>query len=307
MRTLKIILCVVTALSILAFGLAIYYTQFFKDTVAPEFNLDSNIVIVSVKDGDAALLEGVTARDNRDGDISDQIIVDGVSQLTGANTARVRYYVFDKAENLATASRTVLYTDYSSPRIHILQPLVYDVGNTIILRGKVVATDVLEGNITPSIRLSSDDLSNKSAGLYHLTIWVMNRMGDVSSVRVPVIVREPDPNAPIIQLKRYLAYISKGDDFDPEDYFKSFYSSPNIPISGSYERLTVSGEVDTSKPGTYEVCYAYTNSYGSSTEVYLTVVVEDVTGETEEDASAGENGLPEEIAAAASEEEENPS
>ena len=39
MRALKIILCVVTALSILTFGLAIYYTQFFKDTVSPEFSL----------------------------------------------------------------------------------------------------------------------------------------------------------------------------------------------------------------------------------------------------------------------------
>ena len=55
MRALKIILCIVTALSILAFGLAIYYTQFFKDTIAPEFHLDSNVITVSVKDGDEAL------------------------------------------------------------------------------------------------------------------------------------------------------------------------------------------------------------------------------------------------------------
>ena len=282
MRALKIILCIVTALSILAFGLAIYYTQFFKDTIAPEFHIESNVVTVSVKEGDAALLQGVTAIDNRDGNVTDQIFVDSVSQLTGPNTARVRYFVFDKAENMAVAPRTVCYTDYSSPRIAILQPLVYDVGNTIALKGRVIATDVLKGNITNSIRLSSDDLSNKVPGTYHLTIWAMNQMGDVASVRVPIIVREPAPDAPVIELKNYLTYIEKGGSFDPEDYFKAFYSGADIPIAGSFDRLTVSGDVDTQTPGTYEVSYSYTNSSGRFSEVYLTVVVEDREVETEE-------------------------
>ena len=282
MRALKIILCVVTALSILAFGLAIYYTQFLKDTLAPEFQMESNVVTISVNDGDEALLQGVTAFDNRDGDVSDQIFVDSVSQLTGPNSARVRYYVFDNAENMAVASRTVYYTDYTSPRITILQPLVYDVGKTIALKGRVIAHDVINGNITNSIRLSSDDLSNKNPGTYHLTIWAMNKMGDVSSVRVPILVREPDPEAPVIELKTYLVYLNKGDSFHPEDYFKSFYSSAGIPISGSFDRLTVTGEVDTRTPGTYEVSYSYTNASGSFSEVYLTVVVEELDSDSAE-------------------------
>ena len=273
MKALKIILCIVTALSILAFGLAIYYTQFFKDRISPEFQMDSNVISVSVKDGDDALLQGVTATDNRDGDISDRIIVDSVSQLTSTNTARVRYLVFDKAENLATASRTVLYTDYSSPRIILFEPLVYNVGSTIALKGKVIARDQLDGNITPSIRLSSDDLSNKKEGTYHLTIWVMNRLGDVSSVNVPVIVRDPEPDAPVIKLST---------DFDPEDYFDYFYASPSIPVNGTFDRLTVSGDVDTETPGTYEVSYSFTNSSGHFSEVYLTVVVEDIEEVDEE-------------------------
>ena len=36
MKTLKIILCVITALSIAAFVLAIYYTQFYKDVIPPQ-------------------------------------------------------------------------------------------------------------------------------------------------------------------------------------------------------------------------------------------------------------------------------
>ena len=92
MRTLKTILCIATALSVLAFALAIYYTQFYKDVVPPEIRMDADVITVSADDGDEALLRGVTATDNRDGDITGAVLVDGVSQLTGPNAAEVKLF-----------------------------------------------------------------------------------------------------------------------------------------------------------------------------------------------------------------------
>ena len=275
MRTLKTILCIATALSVLAFALAIYYTQFYKDVVPPEIRMDADVITVSAADGDEALLRGVTATDNRDGDITGTVLVDGVSQLTGPNAARVRYIVFDAAENAATASRTVVYSDYEAPRVFILQPLIYNVGDTIALRGRVIARDCLEGNITDRIRISSQDLSNRAAGVYHLTIWVMNKLGDVSTVTVPVIVREDDPAAPVVELKSYLTYLARGEEFDPKAYFQSYYDSADSRARNYYDHLEVSGEVDTDTPGTYEVVYSATNSDGLTGQAILTVVVEE--------------------------------
>ena len=275
MRTLKTILCIATALSVLAFALAIYYTQFYKDVVPPEIRMDADVITVSADDGDEALLRGVTATDNRDGDITGAVLVDGVSQLTGPNAARVRYIVFDAAENAATASRTVVYSDYEAPRVFILQPLIYNVGDTIALRGRVIARDCLEGNITDRIRISSKDLSNRAAGVYHLTIWVMNKLGDVSTVTVPVIVREDDPAAPVVELKSYLTYLARGEEFDPKAYFQSYYDSADSRARNYYDHLEVSGEVDTDTPGTYEVTYSATNSDGLTGQAILTVVVEE--------------------------------
>ena len=275
MRTLKTILCIATALSVLAFALAIYYTQFYKDVVPPEIRMDADVITVSAADGDEALLRGVTATDNRDGDITGAVLVDGVSQLTGPNAARVRYIVFDAAENAATASRTVVYSDYEAPRVFILQPLIYNVGDTIALRGRVIARDCLEGNITDRIRISSKDLSNRAAGVYHLTIWVMNKLGDVSTVTVPVIVREDDPAAPVVELKSYLTYLARGEEFDPKAYFQSYYDSADSRARNYYDHLEVSGEVDTDTPGTYEVTYSATNSDGLTGQAILTVVVEE--------------------------------
>ena len=237
MRTLKTILCIATALSVLAFALAIYYTQFYKDVVPPEIRMDADVITVSAADGDEALLRGVTATDNRDGDITGAVLVDGVSQLTGPNAARVRYIVFDAAENAATASRTVVYSDYEAPRVFVLQPLTYNVGDTIALRGRVIARDCLEGNITDRIRISSQDLSNRAAGVYHLTIWVMNKLGDVSTVTVPVIVREDDPAAPVVELKSYLTYLARGEEFDPKAYFQSYYDSADSRARNYFDHL----------------------------------------------------------------------
>ena len=275
MRTLKTILCIATALSVLAFALAIYYTQFYKDVVPPEIRMDADVITVSAADGDEALLRGVTATDNRDGDITGAVLVDGVSQLTGPHAARVRYIVFDAAENAATASRTVVYSDYEAPRVFVLQPLTYNVGDTIALRGRVIARDCLEGNITDRIRISSQDLSNRAAGVYHLTIWVMNKLGDVSTVTVPVIVREDDPAAPVVELKSYLTYLARGEEFDPKAYFQSYYDSADSRARNYYDHLEVSGEVDTDTPGTYEVVYSATNSDGLTGQAILTVVVEE--------------------------------
>ena len=275
MRTLKTILCIATALSVLAFALAIYYTQFYKDVVPPEIRMDADVITVSAADGDEALLRGVTATDNRDGDITGAVLVDGVSQLTGPNAARVRYIVFDAAENAATASRTVVYSDYEAPRVCVRQPLTYDVGDPIALRGRVIARDCLEGNITDRIRISSKDLSNRAAGVYHLTIWVMNKLGDVSTVTVPVIVREDDPAAPVVELKSYLTYLTRGEEFDPKAYFQSYYDSADSRARNYYDHLEVSGEVDTDTPGTYEVVYSATNSDGLTGQAILTVVVEE--------------------------------
>ena len=275
MRTLKTILCIATALSVLAFALAIYYTQFYKDVVPPEIRMDADVITVSAADGDEALLRGVTATDNRDGDITGAVLVDGVSQLTGPNAARVRYIVFDAAENAATASRTVVYSDYEAPRVFILQPLIYNVGDTIALRGRVIARDCLEGNITDRIRISSQDLSNRAAGVYHLTIWVMNKLGDVSTVTVPVIVREDDPAVPVVELKSYLTYLTRGEEFDPKAYFQSYYDSADSRARNYFDHLEVSGEVDTDTPGTYEVAYSATNSDGLTGQAILTVVVEE--------------------------------
>ena len=276
MKALKIILCVLTALSVAAFSFAIYYTMFYLDTVSPQIMMDSDYIDASVKDGEDVLLQGVTAFDERSGDLTDRIEISSISQLIGTNTARINYYVFDDADNISTAARIIHYTDYEAPRFILMDQLAYKVGEQVSLNGKVIARDIIEGNITNYIRLSTMNLNNNAEGIYHITLRVMNHVGDTSAVTLPVIIRNTGIEAPVVKLRSYLLYLNKGDKFDPKDYFEAAYASGYVRASADYDDVKIIGEVDTSEPGCYDVQYSYTNSRSQTGDAILTVVVQNV-------------------------------
>lgn len=274
MRTIKIVLCTLCALAALAFAATQYYFHVYLDQTPPVISMDAPVVTVSVRDGDEELLAGVTAMDDREGDLTSKVMVSNVSRLTGANTAQVSYVVFDSSDNMSTAARTVCYSDYSAPHFSLVRPLNFGVGETVSLVGRVVAQDVLEGNLTGAIRVSNMTLNNSVEGIYHVNLRVSNRMGDVSTVNLPIIIRNVMPESPVLTLKKYLVYIPQGSEFDPQDYFSSLLLNGTENLQGLYSSLKVINNVDTSTPGSYEVSYSYTNSSGYSTDAVLAVVVE---------------------------------
>ncbi len=274
MKTLKTLLCVLTVLSVVAFSIAVYYTMFYRDTIPPQIIFDPAVIDASVEDGDDVLLQGVTATDDRSGDLTDQVKISSISQLVGVNTARVNYFVFDEADNVALASRTIHYTDYEAPRFILMDQLSFNVGEQVSLNGKVVARDIIDGNITNYIRLSAMNLNNKSEGIYHITLRVMNHVGDTSAVTLPVIIRNSNVEAPVVQLTEYLVYLNMGDEFHAEDYFQAAYASSYVRTGVDYSKVKVVGTVDTSEPGCYDVQYTYTNARGLTGDAILTVLVQ---------------------------------
>ena len=60
---------------------------------------------------------GITAWDDQDEDLTGEIMVDHISTLISANTAKITYVVFDHADNASKLTRTVAYTDYKGTQI----------------------------------------------------------------------------------------------------------------------------------------------------------------------------------------------
>ncbi|MBR6950406.1 MAG: bacterial Ig-like domain-containing protein [Oscillospiraceae bacterium] len=268
-KTVTIILFVLAVALSAGFGL---YDRLLSDTKAPVITCGEDTVSVSVNDPESALLAGVTARDDRDGDLTGSVTVGGVSKLIDDDTARVTYYVFDRADNMGSATRFVRYTDYRRPEITVESPLLYAVGENISVAERLKATDVIDGDITGQLRVSATDITANVEGTYQITVYVTNSMGDTAELKLPLCIRGTGLNEGQIVLSRYLVTVGRGEAFDPEEYFEDarLPSGRRVSISD----LKISGEVDTETPGVYQVLYTGVTGSGTSLAATLAVIVE---------------------------------
>lgn len=121
-RKMQRVILALFILTLLAFcGLRIY-RRLTVDVTPPVITCSTDSIDVSVTAGEEALLQGVMASDDRDGDLTDQILIKGVSPSLTDSSAQVTYIVFDSANNMATVTRTVRYTDYEAPASPCLSP-----------------------------------------------------------------------------------------------------------------------------------------------------------------------------------------
>lgn len=246
-------------LVLLAYAGLTIYTRQNVDQVAPVITCDSDVVEVRVGAAESAFLAGVTASDNKDGDLTDQVMIKGITQLITADTAKITYIVFDSSNNMTTASRTVRYTNYEKPRFALERPLLFLVGSQVQLLDRITATDMIDGDISDKIRVTTQNVNTTSAGVYSVTIQVTNSLGDVESLPLKVTIANSANINPSLRLSEYIAYLNAGSNFSPANYI----TAP--AVTGAVE---IESTVDTQTPGVYEVTYTY-----QTDTVYQTVVV----------------------------------
>lgn len=273
MKTLRGIVIALFVVSLIFMLGSQWLLQHNRDNQPPTLTCPEGVLEVSVQAEPSALLQGLSAQDNRDGDITDKIMVEHISGLISENTARITYVVFDSSDNAAKCTRTVRYTDYQKPRFRLTAPLQYYVGDTITLQDRLSAVDELDGDISEKIRLTASNLSNTLAGTYHVTVQVTNSLGDTTVLPLTILVEGGSSlRTPSIQLSDYLVYLDAGSQFDPHQYLQKVTDPAAPSRQGNLNQVEILSEVEPEVPGVYEVTYSYE---GTSREgkVILTVVV----------------------------------
>lgn len=269
MKLLKIALAVLLVLVSVLYGITTIRTSNSGKSVGPTISCASDTLEVSVSAGEAELLAGVTASDRQDGDLTGEVRVLAVSKFTTPGTAKITYVVFDKDHNMATVTRKLQYTDYTSPVFTITQPLIYGQNATIELLDRIRVTDVIDGDITHAVRVSLKHTTSYPE-VYTVDVQVTNSMGDTVQLTLPIICQESTLNRAEVRLSSYLTYIDAGSPFDPNAYLIAV----ETPDGYGYTRdVQISGTVDTHTPGTYQVFYSYRDENFSGTSI-LTVVVQ---------------------------------
>ncbi|MGN0479244.1 MAG: immunoglobulin-like domain-containing protein [Hominenteromicrobium sp.] len=240
------------------------------DSTIPELTSSIESLELSVNSTDEDLLQGLTATDEKDGDLTDKIMIAGRSRMLENNTCKIKYVVFDSNNNSATLTRVVRYTDYEPPRFSLTDPLLYTTGADINYLDRIQAADGIDGDISDKIKVKSGSVNSYQAGTYPVVLEVSNSYGDRVQVELNVVVADDLEERPSIELSEYLVYLRVGDSFSANRYLRSVRDADGSAISAG--SVSISGSVDTGTPGYYHLAYSVMSG-GKKGQTYLTVVV----------------------------------
>jgi len=266
----KILVIAAIALAVICFGGYKLYQHSVNSNAAPVISFDSDKVDMSAAASEEDLLKGVTAQDAEDGDVSDSLIVESFSQMIGDCNVKVTYAAFDSDNHVSKATRIVHFTDYKSPRFTLSKPLICKESEVDGIPMMVGATDMIDGSLNSRVKVTAvDGTAVNKVGEHTMEFRVTNSLGDTVYLPVKLEVVSGSVNGAQITLKEYLAYAAKGSEFDASSYVVSYMRNDEL-VEGA-KGLSISSNVDTSTPGTYEVTYKY--GYGNSASYTRLIVV----------------------------------
>lgn len=278
MRLLKVFSVLIVVLAAGLFAAAVVMEYMEQDETLPQITAESDSLEISCTYTQEELLEGVTAYDGSDGDLTDQIIVGDFSRFIDPGVCDLTYAVFDSAEHMATLTRRVIFTDYHSPQFGLKRPLTFQEGTTTNteVRGMFTASDVLDGDLTDWIAYVETNAYYDTPGDYTITLEVRNSFGDTVSYAFPIHIYADNSQNVEIRLSQGLVYVAQGGQLNPADYVESVSGLDGRQYSAS--ELQIDAQVDTATPGLYEVQYTYEDDSGWYGQTWLTVIVQEVGG-----------------------------
>lgn len=277
MRYVKYGVIVLFITSFLVYVALWYEAKNSADSTMPEIIISENSqqIDVSVKDKDA-LMKGIVAKDDKDGDLTDKIVIESVSKFIDKENhiSNITYAVCDSDGHVTKATRKVRFTDYKKPRFILKQSLCFDTGSDIKAKNVIGAEDVFDGDISKKVKIVSKDISTNISGDNTITAQVTNSFGDTSTLKAIVIIQPDNILSPVIKLKKNIEYIKVGDKFNPDDYIDSVKDSEGKEMSKSSVHVS-SSSVKTKKAGCYNVEYTAKDKDDQIGTAYLTVMVEE--------------------------------
>ncbi|WP_163655325.1 immunoglobulin-like domain-containing protein [Listeria sp. PSOL-1] len=217
-------------------------------------------------------LQGVTASDAEDGDLTSKIQVtanDVNTQTPG--TYHVTYKVTDSDGNITEKTITVTVNNNSKPVINASDKTL-KAGDTFNPLQGVTASDAEDGDLTSKIQVTANDVNTQTPGTYHVTYKVTDSDGNITEKTITVIVK--NNSKPVINASDKA--LKTGDKFDP---LQGVTASDAEDGDLTSKIQVTANDVNTQTPGTYHVTYKVTDSDGNVAEKTITVTVKALEGE----------------------------
>lgn len=290
MKILRIAGVVIFLLSTLTFAGYKGYQMKNEDNTSPVITCENSSITLSTSAPADELLKGVTAYDEKDGDVGNSLMIESISNMNLKRTRTITYAAFDSDNHITKTTRELVYSDYNPPRYVLTKPLIFNVGEEDILKN-ITVTDCIDGDLTDKIKYITDDYELGSAqGSYPVEFQVTNSAGETAFLPTIVEFRFLDLQqelGPQILLSNYIVYMKKGAPFDPRAFIKAVEINGKTinlldqPVSGnntdsmSKNDIAIASDVNRMEAGVYHVEYSITTKDGITGDTRLIVVVEE--------------------------------
>ena len=156
------------------------------DTTAPEIRGVKEIYTYLGTEPD--YLSGVSAQDDRDGDVA--VTVDAAAvDLSAVGTYEIRYTAADAMGNIGTVTGTVTVTDdAAAPVIRGIRDITVYLGSTVSYRSGVLVTD--DQDEAPKLEIDSSKVNLSQIGTYTVIYTARDKTGNIAQQEVTVTVVE---------------------------------------------------------------------------------------------------------------------
>jgi hypothetical protein len=252
-----------------AFLLYLLIYQLGLDNQAPTIYFSDEELEFSVLDSREMFLKGVTAQDNVDGDVTDSVVVAGIQLADGDGTIEVTYAAFDAAGNATTAVRKAKFTDYEPPRFSLNRSMTFTSNSEFNIFHMVQAEDMLDGDISHRIRITSlDEALVTTIGTHQLELKVSNSLGETVRLVIPVEVYVDGTYDAALSLTDYLVYLPAGGELNAESYLDAYIRGGRVSLQEGLPEgytLEMKNNVQPDVPGVYTVEYRVTQTVGAGT------------------------------------------
>jgi hypothetical protein len=221
-----------------------------EDRTGPIITVNGTDIVYNQADDKGSLLSYVTAVDEKDGDVTETVMVADILPLLNKTSAKVVYVAEDKSNNV---TKKEVYVNYAPLKEEIL-----NVSNT------------LEEEAVLALNMSSADANDKNneSSSPSNEIDTAKTAGEDNSEEVVVETN------PVLTLISNEQTIESRDEFEPRDLIESVSDDKDL-VNYLMEHISIVGNYDVNTRGDYVLMYYATDSDGNESErLYMVLTVE---------------------------------
>lgn len=237
---------------------------------------DSSIETIeaTIDTTDEELASLAKAYDDKDGDISKNIVVEHKNYFFEKGLSTITFSVCDSDNNVSKISKNIRYTDYTSPKIEVYSSLIYTVDSSERISNYFKVTDVFDGDISSRLKIIATDFNRNIPGEYFVNCKVTNSFGDTQEMAFPILIETQTKLNAKIYLNQHYVYLKQGQTHDFQQYIDTVENE--IGYNYTTKDIRINDEkFDNTKPGVYPIDFTITSGGKKVARTRMFAIIEE--------------------------------